>query len=284
MRGVTTFILIFLCHVTLSQDFKAVWNDWFPKSDSLKQIKAGNNFDKRNISRGTHAISFYVANNQYPIILGRNTSLLQKRRSPGFNREFLVNSAVLKYEFSLKNNWYIESTFKYMQNTYSYKVKPGMLYGFGRNDGYATMYGSLNIDLGGGYRIRAKNNLRIVDFCVGLSLGFLDVKKGDFGQFTTEYIYPDENNNSGFLSINANSEVINTFFYAFYVGFNKDVRLTNNLFLTGRYTYHLGSWSRHTEFNVNYSASSYNINSSVKGYLTGEGQVFALGLKWFFRD
>ncbi len=283
MRVLISVFFFFFCQLAISQDLRVIWNDWFPRSDSLKQVRAIRNFEKRQIGAGTHTFSILVANNQYPVILERHTSLLKTRRSPGYYRESLLNSVVLKYEYSMKNDWFMETTFKYMQNAYSYKVKPGMIYGTGRNDGYVTMYGSFNIDIGGGYRIRAKNNLRIVDFCAGLSLGFLDAKKGDFGQFETQYFYPDENNNSGFLSINANSEVISTFFYALYFGLNKDVRLTNNLFLTGRYTIHFGSWSRHTEFDVSYLASNYNIESSAKAYLTGEGQVFALGLKWYFR-
>jgi hypothetical protein len=69
----------------------------------------------------------------------------------------------------------------------------------------------------------------------------------------------------------------------FYVGLSKDIRITENLFLTARFNNHFGSNSIISEHVFNYSLSTYGIIEEVRGNLTAKGRMLALGLRWIFR-
>lgn len=229
-----------------------------------------------------HVFSVLASNNQYPLILKDPSAFLQQNFTRGIDRYTVLDAVYLNYQYSLKHQFFSEFGFKYLKYFDGYRANPWLIQS-GTTGFTQSVFSTLSFDFGFGYRIIVNNNLRLLDLHVGFTLAFTDSK---VGSGRTEYYsgtYTDGMGNVGTNEIFYQYSITNRFSSGLYIGISKDVRLTENLYLTARYNNHFGRNSIISEHVFNYSLSTVGIVNEVKGNLTAKGQMYAVGLKWVFK-
>lgn len=250
----------------------------FTQNDTTRQVKR---YEKRIIHPNRHIFSLIVTNNQYPLILRNQSALLQQNFTRGFDTFTLLDALYINYQYSLNRNFFIESGFKYFKYYYGYEANQWIVK-YGRTSAFASLYSALSFDLGSGYRIVVNNNLRLFDVHAGVSIGITDNPVGSGDSFNNSSEYTDEMGNEGIFEINSSYSITNRVNFGAYFGLSKDIRITDNLYLTVRYHRHFGQSSEISEHTINYSLSTLNIQNEVRANLTAKGEMYGVGLRWVF--
>ena len=240
--------------------------------------------DKRYVKPGTHILGFSVSNNQHPLILHDPSVLLKAEHSEPINKYliFLINGWSLNYQYSFPENFFVEGNLKYMRHGTPIKLNDWVVKYAGLRNFYESNFSTISLDIGGGYRFVGKNNLRFFDVHAGFSIGMTDNPVGNGGGYSEAAPYVDGNGNKDILSIGYIYRISSRMYYGFYLGISKDIRITENLYLTARYHYQFGKKSTITEHLISYDIPSLGIKETVRGSITGKGEMLSLGLKWYF--
>ncbi len=258
------------------------YNGVAQKDTSKITISMNNWLDKSLIQPNKHILSILVSNNQYPLILQSSSAFLTQDFTRGLRKRPQVDAVYLNYQYSLKNNFFIEGGFKYLSYFTGFRANYGLI-SFGIAEVTSKAFNTFSFDIGLGYRILVNNKLRLFDFHSGFALGVTNNKVGSGGEEYLTGIYVDGMGNEGDSEFLMQYTIKNRVNLGFYVGLSKDIRITENLFLTARFNNHFGSNSIISEHVFNYSLSTYGIIEEVRGNLTAKGRMLALGLRWIFR-
>lgn len=265
----------------------------FPISGSTQEksspkIKIGLNnwFDKSSIKPNEHIFSILASNNQYPLILlGPSVFLQQNFTRPfAFTKRYMIDAAYLNYEYTLKHNFFVEGGFKYLKYVTGFKSNFWIINKAGPYYYSESLYSTLSFDFGSGYRIIVNDNIRLFDFHAGISIGITNNKIGTGRISYLNNTYIDAMNNIGILEYYSEGIITNRFNLGYYIGISKDIRVTNNLYFTARYNNHFGENSIVSKHIINYSLSTLGIVNSVPAKLTAKGKMYAIGLRWIFRN
>lgn len=240
-------------------------------------------FEHKPIAAKSHLISLSASHNLYPFIVGSPSLLMNGDLiTRTTHRLGLIDALYINYQYTLNPNWYIETGFKYLKHYHGYN---GNIYHFingGTINDLISIYSTFSFDFGCGYRIITKNNFRLFDLHAGISVGFVDNKVGSGGTFSSSSSYTDWAGNTGVLNFSSSYIITNRINMGSYIGVSKDIRITENLFLTARFHNHFGknrSFSQHT---INYSLTTIGVTNEAYGRITSKGRMYALGLKWLF--
>lgn len=240
--------------------------------------------EKRKIKQGTHILSFYAVNNQYPLIIKDPSLLLSKEISKGFPRSFgrslggTVDALYINYQYTLPKNFFVESGFQYLKYWTNFRTDEWVSEMFDNVSGFSTF----SFSLGGGYRFIGENNLRFFDIHTGFTLGVTDNKIGSGQSHSYVWFYQDGNGNAGVMNYSWQYRITSRYSLGFYLGISKDIRINENLYVSARYHYQFGKNSELTEHIINYDLPTIGINNSVRASVTAKGQMFGLGLRWLF--
>jgi|SRR5690554_43114 len=252
--------------------------------NDASQSKIQERAERRLIKPGTHILSLLPSNNQYPLIIHDPSVLLKRETTRGFNKHltFAIDALYLNYEYALPKNFFVESGFKYLKHWTYLETNDWIIkYGGFRKD-FRSTFSTLSFNFGGGYRFVGENNLRFFDVHAGFSLGITDNPVGNGGSFSASKPYEDSNGDQGIMSYSWIYRISSRYYYGFYLGLSKDIRVTKNLYVTARYHYQFGKNSELTEHLINYDLPTLDINNTVRASNTAKGQMYALGLRWFF--
>lgn len=254
------------------------------KNSTKNKFSFDNWFEKSSIQPKKHILSILVSNNQYPLILQGPSTFLEQNLTQGFrigNRP-LIDAVYLNYQYSLKHHFFVETGFKYIKHYIGYKANRWFVNSAGTLKEIHSTYSTLSFDIGTGYRIIVNNNLRLFDVHTGVSLGFTDNKIGAGSNLSSSSTYIDAMGNVGTVELFAQQIITNRFNLGFYLGLSKDIRVTDNLYLTARYNNHFGKKSVISESTIYYSLSTVGIVNVVKANTTAKGKMYAVGLRWIF--
>lgn len=239
---------------------------------------------KREIEKNKHLISFYAVNNQYPLIIKDPSLLLANEISKGFPPAFgrslggTVDALFINYQYTLPKNFFVESGFQYLKYWTNFRTDEWIVKAYDNLSGFST----LSFSFGGGYRLVGEHNLRFFDVHAGFTMGITDNKIGSGQSFSGSLPYQDGNGNSGVLEYAWQYKIISRTSFGFYLGVSKDIRITKNLYATARYHFQLGKNSKLTEHFIQYNIPTLGINEVVRASNTAKGQMFGIGLRWFF--
>jgi len=271
------FVLAFCGNDSFCQEFVTKTSSDFNAKTALKS-------KKRKINQGKHIISFYGVNNQYPLIIKDPSLLLADEIYKGFSPSFgrglgaTVDALYINYQYTLPKNFFVESGFQYLKYWTNFRTDKWIA-GFNDNlSGFST----LSFSIGSGFRFVGENNLRFFDVHAGFTLGITDNKIGSGQSFSNSFPYQDGNGNIGVMNYAWQYRIISRHSFGFYFGFSKDIRITKNLYVTARYHYQFGKNSELTEHIINYNLPTLGINNTVRASVTAKGQMFGVGLRWFF--
>lgn len=241
-------------------------------------------FEHKPIAAKKHLLSFSASHNLYPLILETPSILMDGDLiTRTTHRVGLIDALYINYQYTVNPSMYLETGFKYIKHYHGYN---GNIYHFingGIINDLFSIYSTLSFDFGCGYRIITNNNFRLFDLHAGISLGMVDNKVGSGGTFSPPpSIYTDRNGNTGVLNFSSSYIITNRTNLGSYIGVSKDIRITENLYITARFHNHFGknrSFSQHT---INYSLSTIGVENEAYGRITSKGRMYALGLKWLF--
>lgn len=245
-----------------------------------KENKIQERAKKRLIKPSTHILTIAVSNNRFPVILNSPSILLPSEMVSRIYEPStgLVNSAFFNYEYSLPKNFFVEASFQYLRRWTYFKTNESIV----RHHYYMSGFSTFSTSFGSGYRFVGANNLRFFDVHFGFTVGITDNPLGYGQALTNTFEYIDNNGNQAQLYYSWEYRIKSRFSLGFYLGISKDIRITKNLYATFKYHYQFGKWSKITDHTIGYSISNLNINETVKASITEKGQMFALGLRWFF--
>lgn len=250
----------------------------FTQNDTNQKYK---NYEKRLIHPNRHIFSLIASNNQYPLILRNPSGLLQQNFTRGFDSFTLLDALYINYQYTLNDNFFVETGFKYLKYNYGYETNNWMVK-YGQTSAFASLYSTFSFDFGSGYRVVVNNNLRLFDVHAGVSIGITDNPVGSGGSFNASSEYTDGMGSEGIFEINSSYSITNRINFGTYFVLSKDIRITDNLYLTARYHRHFGQRSEISEHTINYSLSTLNIQNEVRANLTAKGEMYGVGLRWVF--
>ncbi|MFD1553640.1 hypothetical protein DNU06_17145 [Putridiphycobacter roseus] len=257
----------------------------YGQNNNFKKIETSINkyFEKAAIMPNKHILSILPSVNQYPIIFQSPPVLFEKdhKRNLVGGIVNIVDAFYFNYEYTLNHNIFVEAGFKYLNYYTSYGTNDWLIQS-GHRGTSTSAYSTYSFDFGGGYRVVMKNNLRLFDVHIGFSTAFTDNKVGTGEESYLNEPYQDGMGNIGTLEIYSNYTITKRFNLGFYIGLSKDIRVTDNLYLTARYNNSFGQNNTFSEHTFAYSLSTYGIVNEVKGNLTTKGQMYAIGLRWVF--
>jgi hypothetical protein len=250
-----------------SEKIKTSFNNWFEKS---------------TIAPNKHILSLLPSNNQNPLILqSQSAFLLQDTHLKAHTFFGKVDALYVNYQYTLKRNCFIEGGFRYVNYLNGYNGNRAMM--LAGVIGYArTVYATYAFDVGTGFGVVVNNNLKLFNVHAGINLGIIDQKLGTYLSFQHSMPYLDGNENLGIFEISTIYTIKKKANVGFYLGLSKDIRITENLYLTGRFHNYFGSKEGFSEHVINYSLPTYNITEEVRGNLSLKGRMVALGLRWVF--
>lgn len=242
-------------------------------------------FEKAKILPSKHIFSILPSVNQYPLILQSPSILFEQNHKRNLVGGIvnIVDAFYFSYEYTLKHAFLVETGFKYL-NYYTGYTTNNWLVQSGPRGSTTSTFSTYSFDFGAGYRVKVNNNLRLIDVHVGFSAAYTDNKVGAGGESYTNELYQDGMGNTGTLEIYSFHVITKRFNLGYYLGLSKDIRVTDNLYLTARYHNSFGRNSIFSEHTFNYSLSTVGIVNEVKGVLTTKGQMYAVGLRWVFGD
>lgn len=245
-------------------------------------IAERNILGQRKTYSKTHIIGFLASNNQYPLILQHSSALLNPYFTRGFDTFTFLDALYLNYQYNTKTNVFLEIGFKYLKYYFGYETNDWLIQS-GTNKSFQSLYSTLSLDLGAGYSLNSRRNKNLVNLHTGLNIGFTDNSVGSGGVYSDESTYIDAMGNEGVFSIQSSYFITNRTRIAIYLGFSKDIKITENLFFTIRYNRTFGKRMTFSEHHISYSLSTFNIQNQVRANLTSRGQMYALGLRWYFK-
>lgn len=250
----------------------------------FSDLKIQERAEKRYIQPGKHIISLLPSNNQYPLILEKSDVFIKDESTRGLltRHATKIDALYLNYEFTLPENFFVASGFKYLRQWTYLQANRAVIQNGGFNYDHVSSFATLSFNVGAGYRFVGKNNLRFFDVHAGLSIGFTDNPIGSGGYYYNSKPYEDINGNQGVMNYGWSYQISSRYYYGFYLGISKDIRITKNLYLTARYHYQFGKNSKLTEHLIHYELPTLGINNTVRASNTAKGQMFALGLRWLF--
>lgn len=248
--------------------------------DSVIQT-VGNDFKQISANENRHVVGFSVSNNQNPLILQNPSALLTPFYTRGFDVFTLVDALYLNYQYNTKKNIFLEVGAKYLKYYFGFETNEWLIEN-GIRSSFESLYSTFSFDLGMGHSFKTKRNRDLINLHAGLNLGITDNKVGSTGMSNEQSIYTDAMGNEGLFSIQSSYVITNRTRVTIYTGFSKDIKITDNLFLTLRYNRTFGRRMTFSEHNINYSLSTFNIQNQVKANLSVKGQMYAIGIRWFF--
>jgi len=265
-------MFFFMSHDGISQEINSKY--------STKKIVS--KFRYKPIDSKKHLLSLSASHNLYPVGVAPSLLMEGEYITKTTSRLGLIDALYINHQFTLNQKLHLETGFKYVKHYHGYQ---GNLYHFingGRFGEMMSIYSTFFFDFGGAYRVITNNNFRLFDLHAGISIGIADKKAGTTGSFSTTRTYTDWDGNSGILNFSSSYVITNRMNFGWYVGVSKDIRITENLYLTGRFHNYFGksrSFSHHT---INYSLSTIGVQSETYGNITSKGRMYSLGLKWLF--
>jgi hypothetical protein len=234
---------------------------------------------ENQIEGNRHLLSFSASQNRFPLILTYPTILMEgdvyNRNRHGINA---VDALYINYQYTLDPSFYLEAGYKFQ--LYYFGYYSDWYLGIGGED--LSTYNVNSFDLGGGYRFKAENGLRLFDVQAGLNVGIASQPRGYVWSDENTRNYVDWSGNQGVFDVRLEYEMMHRVNLGWYLGLSKDIRVTENLFLTARYHRYFDvgrNFSRHT---INYSISTLGVQHETYGRMSTRGETFALGLKWLF--
>lgn len=240
--------------------------------------------NRRLVKPNTHIVTLSLLNSRHPIILIEPSFSLPQMNSTPINldRGNLVNGWNVGYQYNLPQNFFAEGDFSW--TWHGTTLKPNR-YGI-KEGGIISIYNNsfitYSLNIGGGYRFVGKNNLRFFDVHAGFVLGMTDNKVNTGGGYGLSAAYLDYNDNAGMTTLGFNYRISSRTYYGFYLGISKDIRITENLHLRGRYQYQFGKSSSITEHTIFYSLPTLGLTEVVRAEMTAKAQIFSIGLSWYF--
>jgi hypothetical protein len=275
MNKITSIVLICLCIFS-----EPLFSQVAEKSDST--LTKGKLAITKRHPKAKHVVGIFATNNQFPIRLQDPSLMLVQNASLGLRRTRIFGAICLSYNLNLKNsNFFLEGGLTYVTVFHGYTTNNWLSWNGGRNSSYMNAYGILSTNLGAGYRIVTNTNKRLFDIQSGLSIGFTDNKKGAGNQDFDSFTYTDFNNNSGLIAISSDYKIVNRTFVGIYFGISKEIRVTDNLYLSATYLNQFG-FSAISEHSYQYVISGLGVENVVKGSVSPRSRTFGLGLRWHF--
>lgn len=234
------------------------------------------------IAPNKHIFSLLPSSNKYPLILQTPSAFLQQNHTrKDYNLLQRVDALYINYEYTLKNNFFVDCGFKYLKYWTGYTGNLGLM-----SAGYISeslsVYSTYSFDVGTGYKIIVNDNIKLLNVHTGFSLGITNNKIGNYGGNYSISSYLDGMGNPGEFAITSSYAIKNRTNLGFYLGLSKDFRVTENLYLSARFHNHFGEKSIISEHKINYSLSTYGIVEEVRANLTAKGKMYAVGLRWVF--
>jgi len=148
---------------------------------------------------------------------------------------------------------------------------------------WSSAYALYSFDLGTGYKIVVNNNLRLFDVHLGLSLNVVAHNKKGVNEFTSFSInYRDKLGSQKKMFLSQYTIIEKKAVLAYYIGLSKDIRITNNLYLTTRYHNYFGRKSTISKHTFKYQLPDFGIDNEVTAKITAKGKMYTFGLKWIF--
>lgn len=274
------FILCFLSSLFFFTNFLYSQDN----TQTEKKSESKKSYFRSTITENSHILTIMASNNRYPVLLQNESLLLKKRFSKDFNKFSLVDALYINYQYSFKKNIFFEFGFKYLTNEGGFHLdfNPiGVNYDYSIGGNVSNSY---SFDFGSGYRIMVNKNLRIIDIHFGISYSIIDNSIGSGGEMEAHgKLLNKQSNELVYFDLTNQYKVIKRMSFGVYIGASKDIKLTKNLYASIRYHYYFGRWSKFAKQEINYSVSSPIIEEKSIGFLTGEGQMISLGLRWYFK-
>lgn len=235
---------------------------------------------ENQIEGNRHLLSFSASQNRFPLILTypsilMDGSTIDRPRAIPFG---IVDALYINYQYTLDPSFYLKAGYKFQLYHFGYQAD--WYLGIG-SDAW-SIYNVNSFDLGGGYRIKATNGLRLIDVHAGLNLGIASQPKGYEWYFEDSRNYEDLSGNQGVFNVRYSYEMMHQVNWGWYLGFSKDIRITENLFLTARYHRYFDVGRNFSQHTINYSISTIGVQHETYGRMSTRGETFALGLKWLF--
>lgn len=234
-----------------------------------------------------HSISFSITSNFFTVKYFP-TSVIQEGYEVPLRIRLIQNKKdfSVQYQFSLKNNFKLESTARLVSN---FSNTPYNINSFtGR---YQTLYmqtsifKSLSLDLGLRYDIIINNSIRLFNINFG---GYLTNNLSYSSSKTSNVINVHQSkrqflsNNGDLYTLNLSESytLVKRSVLGVYIGVSKDISLTKNLFITLQFNNYFGTKNVLTRHTINYDIPEINLKNSTIGSIDGGGQTYSLGLRW----
>lgn len=231
----------------------------------------------------THSISLSMASNQYFSVFQRPGFPFANQATRGGNTFTLIDGLLINYQYTLPKNFFAEAEFIYHQHYTALKLnswireKPSIPI-------FSSETGSYNFKFGAGYQLLGKNNLRLINFHTGLTLGVVDNPKESGSNYSDAILYTNPQGSEGALFYSYQTKILSKAYLGLYLGVSKDIRITKNLYAVAKYQYQFGNWNKIIETDLDYELYEPNISlqNNVKVYNTASGHTFSIGLRWYF--
>lgn len=253
------------------------------QEDKKPEIPISIDTSSNGNKRAKHVIGVFATNNRYPIYM-QNPSLILLQEANLPSRAFgIFNDIYLNYTYNLKKNFSLEGGISYQSVFHGYRINEWLAMNGGPLSDFWSAYKLLSFNIGTGYKIITSSNKKLFDIQTGFTFGFSDNKRGNGKSYFVSDPYTAANNSSGNVSVASSFRVVNSSFIGLYFGLSKEVKVTDNLFVSATFLNQFG-FSTLSEHTYQYFVTGIEIENTVKGIVSPRSRTIGIGLRWHFVD